>query len=80
VAAVLAPVSARLTKYERCALVGLRAEQLARGAQPFVDVPPAEPGQPSLGPCEIAERELDARRLPMIVVRHMPDGKRELMR
>ena len=63
----------RLTKYERCALVGLRAEQIARGAQTFVN----EPADGSDGPCELAERELDAHRLPMIIVRHLPDGKKE---
>ena len=68
--------SARLTKYERTQVIGLRSEQLARGAQAFVEVDPA--GRETV--FEIAERELYARRLPLIVVRNLPDGKTEHLR
>lgn len=60
-----------LTKYERTKIIGIRAEQLARGAQPFVDIDPGEP----FDACEVAERELNSRLLPFVVVRHLPDGK-----
>ena len=63
----------RITKYERTKLIGIRAEQLVRDAQAFVDV---DPGR-RFDPFEIAERELMARRLPFVVVRQMPDGKTE---
>lgn len=63
-----------LTKYERTNIIGLRAEQLARGAQPFVDA--SDP----FDPYEVAERELAMRRLPFIVVRPTPDGKTEQVR
>lgn len=72
----------RLTKYERTQVVGMRAEQLARGAQPFVDVSgtaAATAGGSSVY-YEIAERELEAHRLPFIVVRKLPDGKTERLR
>jgi DNA-directed RNA polymerase subunit K/omega len=65
-----------LTKYERTQVIGLRSEWLARGAQPFVEVDPRN-GETVF---EIAERELDARRLPFTVVRNMPDGKTEHLR
>jgi DNA-directed RNA polymerase subunit K/omega len=68
--------SARLTKYERTQVIGVRSEQLARGAQAFVEIDPA--GRETV--FEIAERELDARRLPLTVVRSLPDGKTEHLR
>lgn len=55
-----------LTKYERIKVVGVRAEQLSRGAEPFVPVPDKDP---NFDPCIIAERELDQGVLPFIVVR-----------
>jgi DNA-directed RNA polymerase subunit K len=73
----------RLTKYERTQVVGMRAEQLARGAQPFVDVSVANNTAPDGGASvyyDIAERELEAHRLPFVVVRKLPDGKTERLR
>lgn len=66
-----APTSKTLTKYETALVVGIRAEMLARGAQPMVDVEGARYGNVY----EIAEQELEAGRMPLIVVRTMPDGK-----
>jgi DNA-directed RNA polymerase subunit K/omega len=65
-----------LTKYERTKIIGLRAEQLVRDAQPFVEI---EAGR-RFDPYEVAERELMGRRLPFVIVRHMPDGKVEQVR
>jgi len=65
----------RLTKYERVHVVGMRAEQLARGMQAFVPLP-----EPLRGASandlfyDIAERELDQKKLPFIVVRQLLDG------
>lgn len=64
----------KLTRYERIQVIGMRAEQLARGAQAFVDA------AGTVGPYELAEKELDSERLPMIVVRNMPDGKPQYLR
>jgi len=64
----------RLTKYERIQVIGMRAEQLARGAQSFVDA------TDGADPYELAERELNARRLPFVVVRSQPDGKPEYLK
>lgn len=62
-----------LTKYERTKIIGMRAEQLARGSQAFVDVPADGP----FDPCEVAERELLTRKLPFVIARPGPDGKTE---
>jgi DNA-directed RNA polymerases I, II, and III subunit RPABC2 len=62
-----------LTKYERAKIVGTRAEQLARGAEAFVPIDARAP----FDACEVAMRELAARRLPFILQRHLPDGKTE---
>lgn len=67
-----------LTKYERTKIIGMRAEQLARGAEPFV--PPVAPDGGRFDACELAERELEARVLPFIIVRRMPDGRTEHVR
>ena len=60
----------KLTKYEHVKTVGVRAEQLVRGAQPFIPMDPAVP----FNACDIAERELLAGKLPFIIVRTLPDG------
>lgn len=70
----------KLTKYERAKIIGVRAEQLARGATPFVDLTTDSRGQVVFDPIATAERELMARRLPFVVVRRMPDSGRELWR
>ena len=61
-----------LSKFERTALEGMRAEQLARGSAPLVPVDPAG----EFDPVAVARRELLARRLPLVVVRRAPDGRR----
>ena len=61
-----------LSKFERTNLIGLRAEQLARGSAPLVPIADDE----VFDPVEVAGRELLARRLPLVVVRRTPDGQR----
>lgn len=71
------PITKRvLTKYERAKIIGMRAEQLSRGAQCFVDVDASVP----FDAYELAERELAARLVPFVVVRHMPNGSTEYLR
>ena len=67
-----------LTRYERTHVIGIRAEQLARGALAFVEVP--SDTERSFSLYEIAERELAAGKLPFIVVRHMPDNSTKNLR
>lgn len=70
------PTNEFLTKYEKTKVIALRAEQLARGAQPFVEFEAGE----AFDPYEVALRELEARRLPFVIVRHLPDGSKEHLR
>lgn len=64
-----------LTVYERTKILGTRANQIADGARPFVDVP-----EYVTEPLEIAKLELEQRRLPFIIKRPMPDGTFEYWR
>lgn len=67
--------TAPLSKYERTYVIGVRAEQLARGAQAFVDLPAPVTGKSAVQTMyAIAERELDARVLPLTIVRKLADG------
>lgn len=64
-----------LTQYERTAVIALRASQLAHGAAPFIDVP-----EYLSDSYEIAKAELEAKRLPFILKRPLPDGTFEYWR
>jgi DNA-directed RNA polymerase subunit K/omega len=64
-----------LTLFERTKILGFRANQLAQGARPFVNVP-----QHVTSPLDIAKMELEQRRLPFILKRPMPDGSFEYWR
>lgn len=68
--------SVPMTKYEHAKVIGIRAEQIARGAQQFVT---DDPGS-VFDPIDIASRELQAGVLPFIVVRKLPDGTEEKWR
>ncbi len=64
-----------LTLYEKTKVLSLRAAQLARGAPPFIDVP-----EYLTDVYEIARSELEAKRLPYILKRPLPDGTYEYWR
>jgi DNA-directed RNA polymerase I, II, and III subunit RPABC2 len=64
-----------LTLYERTKVLSLRASQLAAGAQPFIDVPDY-----LTDVYEVAKAELEAKRLPYILKRPLPDGEYEYWR
>ena len=64
-----------LTLYEKTKVLSLRASQLARGAPPFIDVP-----EYLTDVYEIARAELEAKRLPYILKRPLPDGEYEYWR
>lgn len=66
----------RMTVYERVKLVGMRAEQLVRGAKPTVPVD--DPA--TFDPLTIARRELSDRTIPLMLRRRLPDGSTELWR
>lgn len=64
-----------LTKYERVKVIGLRAEQLQRGAIPCVDF-----DEKNFNPIEIATQELQSRKLPFMISRSLPNGEKEYWR
>jgi DNA-directed RNA polymerase subunit K/omega len=65
-----------ITKYEKTKILGLRMEQLARGAPTLID--------PEKDKCtsiqEIAVRELEQRKIPFMIVRTIPNGQKEYWR
>lgn len=65
-----------LTQYEKTKILGLRANQLAQGARPYIVGIPEHITDVT----EIARLELTERRLPFIVRRPMPDGSFEYWR
>lgn len=77
VPAVLSILPSDLSKYERTHIIGLRAEQLARGAQSFVDVSAYLEHSTSTRSglfFEIAEHELMVGSIPFRIIRKLPDG------
>ena len=66
------PYPPRLTKYEIARIVAARAKQLAMGAKPLIDVSKLGTYDPVL----IALEELRQGKLPFIIVRTLPDGRK----
>lgn len=64
-----------LSIYENTKILGLRTNQLAQGARPYIQVP-----EYITDVQDIARMELEQRRLPMIIKRFMPDGTFEKFR
>ena len=60
----------KLTKYEKARLLGLRATQLANGAEPTVDP------RGMYDPLKIAEKELELGTIPIKIIRTLPNGKK----
>ena len=64
-----------LTKFERTIIIGLRANQLSKGAAAFIAVP-----KHITDVRDIARLELDQKRLPYIIKRPLPNGLFEYWR
>ena len=64
-----------LTKYERVKIIGLRMEQLQRGAKPYVPF-----DKDNFNPFNIANEELAQRKLPFMIKRPLPNGRTEYWR
>ena len=60
--------SHNLTKYELVRVLGTRAQQIAEGAAPLVDLDGLTTA------LAIAEKELTERKIPIIIVRKLPNG------
>jgi DNA-directed RNA polymerase I, II, and III subunit RPABC2 len=65
-----------LTKFEKARILGTRAVQLSQGAKTQIKIKnyfdPVE-----INPIEIAKKELQAKIIPLIIRRHLPNGKYE---
>jgi len=64
-----------LTLYEKTKIIGLRANQLSQGANPYVVVP-----DHLTSVRDIARLELEQKRLPFIIKRPLPNGSYEYYR
>lgn len=64
-----------LTQFEKTKILGFRTNQLSQGARAYIAVP-----EHITDLREIARLELEARRLPIIIKRPMPDGTFEKWR
>lgn len=62
-----------LTKFEKARVLGLRAAQLNAGAPPFVQVP-----ETIIDGYVIASMELEAKKLPFLLKRFLPNGAFEI--
>ena len=69
-----APRPLQITKYEKVRLIGERAMQLIEGAKATVST------YPEAEPLEVAQREFDAGRIRIDLVRTWPDGKKDVYR
>lgn len=62
-----------MTKYEKTKVIGMRLEQLARGAPTLIDVD--KHGCKSIR--DVVMKELEEKKLPFVIVRNLPNGKQE---
>lgn len=65
-----------LSKYEKVKIIGIRAEQLQRGASPYIAIDESKPFDAR----QIAKMELHAHKIPFMISRKMPDGRVEYWR
>lgn len=64
-----------ITIYEKTKIIGLRANQLSKGAKPFISVP-----DHITDVRDIARLEVEQKRLPFIIKRPLPNGSFEFWR
>ena len=64
-----------VSKYERAKIIGVRTKQLNNGADPLVEVPPD-----IIDGYNIALMEFEAKKLPFIISRPLPNGASEYWR
>ena len=64
------------TKYEYVTLVATRAQQIADGAKPLVDLTGLKTSDP-LFVWNVAKKEIAQRKLPFLIRRQMPNGTAE---
>lgn len=69
-----------LSRYEKTKILGLRMEQLARGAQRLWTDPDGHYMHTKMTVRDIALQELEHRKLPFMVMRTLPNGDKEVWR
>ncbi len=63
-----------LSKYEKVKIIGLRTEQLQRGAEPVIN------WTKEFDPRAIAIEELKQKKIPFMICRRLPDNTKEYYR
>lgn len=58
----------RINNFEKCHIIGQRAEQIGAGAPTLVEIKPEDTS------LSLAEREFAEKKIPIIVVRKFPNG------
>ena len=61
-----------MTRYEKAKILGLRSSQINSGADVFIEVPPG-----IIDGITIDNMELEAKKIPFIIRRPLPDGRSE---
>jgi DNA-directed RNA polymerase I, II, and III subunit RPABC2 len=64
------------TKYEYTKLIAIRAEQLAQGAKPLIDLKGMKTSDPMFV-WSVAKKEVADRKLPFIIRRQLPNNTSE---
>lgn len=68
-----------MTRFEKAKVLGMRTEQIARGAPPLIDLaqlPPADRTRAD----RVAAEELRQLKTPFVLGRNLPNGEREYWR
>ena len=60
-----------ITKYEKTKIIGKRALQIFNGAQPLIDI------KKLIDPLKIALEEYKQKKIPISIIRTLPDGRLE---
>jgi DNA-directed RNA polymerase I, II, and III subunit RPABC2 len=60
-----------MSKYEKTKIIGMRLEQITRGAKPFIDV------TEGMTVRDIVLKELADNKLPFMISRTLPNGQKE---
>ncbi len=68
--------SVQLTKYEKARILGSRALQISMGAPYLVEMSKERLEQLKYNPLEIVKLELEAGKIPITVVRPLPDVRK----
>jgi len=69
------PIDNMMTKYEKAKLIGVRIEQLARGAPPVVSLDDVKSKYGEINTRNIALLELETRKMPLKIQRKTNTGE-----